>query len=213
MGGLARGAGDPLFCPRGAAAGNGRPDLCAPGIGAHSPPALRHRPAPRCPSAAGPVLVAPVPVAPWRFTATFPQQVETRQGARAGGGNGETVAAPLPPAELNGEIVYPNQTTSRKALGQVRGAAFSVPGHRSLLPARPQGRGHTQLLGAVCVEVDGGAEGRGGHAVSRARPPEVPTRVPERLRSRAREGRGWLLDGGDQRVGARRAQTGLERVL
>lgn len=103
----------------------------APGL-ERLPSALRRRSA-----AAGPAVPPchrrPARVAPLRSTSTLLQQVETRQGARAGGRNRETLAALLPPArlgliQLHREIISPNQTTGRKILGQVRLAGFSVFG-------------------------------------------------------------------------------------
>ena len=109
--GLARGAGAPL--PRPAAARKGQSG--APRTPARSPLALRPPPPRVGCSAPAPKFAGARPQCRpplLRSSSTYPKQVETRQGARAGGGSGETLAAPLPPAGLgliqfNGKIVSP----------------------------------------------------------------------------------------------------------
>lgn len=90
--------------------GTAGPARRAPGLGTRLPSALRRASAagPGGPQRGRPRFRSP----PLRPGATFPQQVDTRQRARAGGGTAETLAAPLPPADsaliqLNGEIVSP----------------------------------------------------------------------------------------------------------
>lgn len=136
-----------------------------PGRGARGPAAG--------PSAAGP---APAPAAPWRATATFPQQVETRQRARAGGGNGETLAAPLPPAgldliQLNGEIVSPkpnNQPENPQpgAAGRILPSWAPPP----VLPGCSRCQGQATPMAQPCA----GVAGRAVPAAPRTPPPAQP---------------------------------------
>lgn len=140
-GGLARGAGDPVLRGRGWERPPRAPRTRARSARSLRPPPSAARPGParRCPGAA-----APVPVAPLRSASTFPQQVESRQGARAGGGNGEAAAAALPPAESSGEIVSPKP--NRRPESPRPGAAAGILPVWAPRP-RPARRGRVRSSG------------------------------------------------------------------